>query len=191
MEGDKSQLRAITPRGMMGRLLMGGLIIAGMLAAIRAVDANVLLCIVIWLIPTILGSIGVFLATGSKTTMWPNAAVAAAMVAVTPGLFLNLIPNPLLLMVITADVPGWSRMPVRTTVGILLILLIGAVVASVVAALGNRVVRRCVRGRSNLMRAVVSFSSFLLMLLIYHLISPLILAIVYFLGVYSEIGVFF
>lgn len=159
-----------------------------------AVDsANTRANVLIFMVPGLLGTLGLSCAIEQEGRIWPKVIVAMSLVLLTPGFFLNLMPCPMLALLLASppDIPGLSRMPIRTTVGIVLILLIGAVAAWGLAGLADGMARRVGRWQRKWMKWVAVFPLWVMVLLTYFLVSPLILLSVYLFGLYSEIGGFF
>lgn len=159
-----------------------------------AVDsANTRANVLFFMVPGLLGTLGLFCAMRQKGRIWPKVFLAMSLFLLTPGFFLNLMPCPMLALLLASppDIPGLSRMPIRTTVGIALILLIAAVAAWGLAGLADGIARRVGRWQRKWMAWVAIFPLWAVLLVTYFLVSPLILLLVYLLGLYSEIGGFF
>ncbi len=141
-----------------------------------------------WLASVIAGITGTLYATQSANRTWPQAIIALSLFLLTPGFYFGFLPIPILSMVVTfpsSEIPGFSHMPVRTSIGILLLLLISTVLAWGSAAISTWCARGCRRITAGWL---LLFPIYLLLLLVYYLLNVVILAALCKLGLYTAIG---
>jgi hypothetical protein len=154
-------------------------------AAVATVLATPFMCM--WLPPAIVGTIGVYCAMKADRHAMPNLLVAFSLVIITPAGFFSFIPVPMVPVALLEpdQIPGLSRMPMKTTAALGLVLIIGGLAAWGLAASGNRCARRCDQWTKGTLRYVVPFPLYVLMFLVYHFISAVILEAIYLSGLCS------
>jgi len=141
---------------------------------------------VLWLVAAIVGSVGIYFAITEQKYLRPTAFVAFSLFAITPSFYLGPLPFPLLT---GYGIPGFDTMPVRVTIGIILILLLSAIVSWFLAILTNRLACRCDRATGGAIRWLIPFTFYGGLFLVFHLIFPFILTLMTLLGLYDyELG---
>lgn len=163
------------------------LLVVGILNVMAGAAAPSVLFFLAWLLNVILGSAGIYCELKTPRRAWPNVLVTFSLLMLTPGGFYNLCPWPLVPIFAS---PSYLSTHVMSAIGATLTLVIGAVVAWLLAICTTHFAKWADTLTKGWLRWLIPLPLFVLSLVAYNIVIAAVLGFMCWLGLYHDMGGF-